>query len=188
MDSFQTCRSVVPWSRCHQAPLRPPGASSEVRSEGIVANARSRIFGNTVTGMQIGIPIYNDFPSPVSLPSRWSRTERNVILTRDSANHQESTTYGIQAFANDHSIIENLIVTPNTFKTGGIVTRGENTWIEGNTVISMSPADNGCTSPIRAIAFGVVNTSSNATMLKIQAMVLMLAWVPLMRTRRFPIG
>lgn len=139
----------------------PPGAHSDTNPAGIVVNARGRISSNTVTNFEIGILLYPEVQTLLHPASRFSIVNRNSVHTRDPLAHSPFYTYGIQSWADDDVIIDNLVTTPNSFRFTGITARGKNTRIESNRVISLAPADNGYGNPNRSVGIGFGNQSLN---------------------------
>lgn len=139
----------------------PPGTAPGTEVSGIVMNARSRITNNLVTGLRTGILVYPEVTTPLFPGSRWSVVDGNLIITKDPGENPNVTVYGINSWADDQVIQNNLIITPASKRFNGIAARGADSWVGRNVVLSAAPSDNGYGNILRAVGYGVGNQSSN---------------------------
>lgn len=142
---------------------KPIGGLMFPENSGIVSLARSVIRGNVIKGYWSGIHLYKDVKAPLSPAGRGSIIDANVVLTRDSSNYPSSYTYGIQMFSGEEVVINNFTTTPIARKVTGIIARGNNSTIQGNTVIARGGNRYGILSYSRAVGISLADESTGVT-------------------------
>lgn len=130
---------------------------------GITANAKAIIRENVIVGYEHGVLTYDNPRNPLYPPTAGLVIDSNVILTRDSGTWPYHAR-GIISYGPSDRLLNNLILTPRSFRFVGIACRDSNSWVEGNTVIAGSITHNSYASNVRAvgIAFGYGTTNGVA--------------------------
>lgn len=130
---------------------------------GIASNSKATIAGNLIMGYVTGVHLYENVRNPVSPPTPGTRVEDNVILTRDSRTAPLPLAFGIQSNGPGDILTDNLIVTPNAYRFEGVVVRGTNSWVEGNTVLAKTAWPQSYGSLLRSVGIGFGSASKGNT-------------------------
>jgi hypothetical protein len=69
----------------------------------------------------------------------------------------------VQSWGPGEFIQDNLVITPASTWFTGLVTRGADSWIEGNTVVTDTVVRHSYSAPDRSVGVGVGNTATNNT-------------------------
>jgi Pectate lyase superfamily protein len=131
-------------------------------SIGISANAKATIYGNCIVGYQNGIYIYPQGNNPLNPPTAGLVVDSNVILTHDSL-VAPNLARGIITQGPGETVMNNLVVTPVSYRFVGVVSRGNNGWLEGNTVIPMVVQHQSYASSVRSVGIGFGNSTTGGT-------------------------
>ncbi len=132
------------------------------RSIAICANAKATIYGNCVVDYSDGVYIYENVNNILNPPTAGLVVNANVILTRNALN-PSFPVYGIISRGPDEIVADNLIVTPISYWFTGVVSRGDGSWIENNTVIPKSVFHQSYSSIVRSVGIGFGNHTTNGT-------------------------
>jgi hypothetical protein len=133
---------------------------------GIVSSTAARIRNNYIEGFTSGVLIYGNARTPLYPGSKGVVVENNVVVSSDASTNPRTTTYGVQSWGPDEIIRHNFVMTPVSTHFMGIAVRGENAWIEENTVVAMEVVRNGYGSPLRSVGIGLANRSKWATVIR----------------------
>jgi len=129
---------------------------------GITANARATIRGNAIMGYEHGVLIYESDRTPLHPPTLGLVIDSNVIFTQNSFDWPYHA-YGILSYGPEDIVMNNLVVTPNSFRSRGILCRDQGSWIEGNAVLAATVAHYGYDSPSRSFGIGFGTYAANGT-------------------------
>jgi hypothetical protein len=119
----------------------------------ITANAKATLRGNTIIGFEHGVLTYEPLRNPVHPPTRGLVIDSNVIITRNSL-LWPNYAIGILTYGPEDIVVNNLILSPNSFRFAGVRCRGSNSWVEGNTILARTVTHYGYDSPVRAVGIG----------------------------------
>lgn len=129
---------------------------------GIAANAQMVIHGNYIAGYDSGIYIYENVNNPLNPPTQGLVVDGNVIRCRNSI-ERGMTTYGIISRGPGERVANNLVVTPIGYRFTGVVSRGNDSWIENNTIIPRSIFHQSYASAVRSVGIGFGNNTTGGT-------------------------
>jgi len=139
----------------------PPGGVAFVGSSGIAAYARVKITNNVILGYKTGILLNYEPRNPLHPPSRGSIIDSNIIVADNTV---ETNRYvsGVDSWADDAWIKGNYVISPNSYRVTGLVTRGSNTRIESNWILQRDVTRYGYHDSNRSVGIGIGNESVGA--------------------------
>jgi len=129
---------------------------------GIVSIAKATIAGNFIKGYVSGVYLYDSAANPLHPPTPGTVVDSNVILTQDSLGFVP-WAYGIESYGPGEIISKNFIITPSTYRFVGIAVRGEDFWVEANTVIPRQVVRQSYGVTWRSVGIGFGNSTAGST-------------------------
>jgi hypothetical protein len=129
---------------------------------GIVSIAKATITGNFIKGYVSGVHLYDSAANPLHPPTPGTVVDSNVILTQDSLGFVP-WAYGIESYGPGEIISQNLIITPSTYRFVGVSVRGQDFWVESNTVIPRQVVRQSYGATSRSVGIGFGNSTAGST-------------------------
>jgi hypothetical protein len=127
---------------------------------GITANGLSVVRNNFIRGYGYGVHIYESARNLFFPATAGSLHESNIIYARNAVG---SYAYGLSTYGPGEIVVNNLVVTPVSYRFTGVVTRDDDGWLEGNTVIPQTVQYQGYGSIARSVGIGFANNTSGGT-------------------------
>ncbi|MCU0772587.1 MAG: hypothetical protein MUE94_12590, partial [Verrucomicrobia bacterium] len=103
---------------------------------GIASLCKATITRNFIGAYATGIKLAQHVRNPINPPTPGTWVASNVILCSDSTTGFKA--YGVQSYGPGEIISDNLVVIPVSTRSFGVLMRGADSWVEGNTIASAS--------------------------------------------------
>lgn len=128
---------------------------------GIGADAKATISGNFIRNYSSAVQLYPSAHNILFPPRPGTLVQDNVILAQDTSLYPSA--YGIWSHGPEEIIAHNLTVAPNSRRFVGVVTRGNDAWVECNTAMAVNIERWPYDSANHSVGIAAGNTSSNTT-------------------------
>ena len=139
---------------------KPQGGFVDSTQKAIVCNARSIVRRNFIIGYGRGVVSYLEGRTPLYPSARGMVVSKNVIVPRDGLQNSGAYNYGVNVWAGNELIADNVIICPVSYKIIGIRPDAAHAQIRRNMIFCDMVQINGYGSEARAVGIGMGNTSS----------------------------